>query len=150
MREKLKIAIATTLITTMLVSIGYAIIHFTLTVPNTMKLNVGYGLELWNDDGGLPHEIVTQIEWETFEKGMFRNMNFFLKNTGDVSENVVWSANVPAEWELKIFDEINVWNSGTPKTIGAGDYQKLFLQLTEISAVLGVTYTFDLTFEVTD
>jgi hypothetical protein len=143
--------IAVALIAVLSVSLVYAVVFYTLSVPNQMRLKVAYGLEL-RTPIGVP---IISYDWGEFDDGQKKYMvqegaYLKLKNTGNSVVNVVWSAIVPSEWTLVVRETGTPWNSGSIRQIPIGGELSLIIELTEVSAAAGVSYNFDLKFDITD
>ena len=150
MTSRTKYALLTLFLCVCIATTVYAVTLFTLAIPSKMRLKVGHGLELHINDAGAVGDLVTEIDWGEFEDGEIKSGLYWLVNTGDVDEKVVWSAAVPSEWSLVIEDETATWNKGDTRTIAYND--KLYVRtiMQELTAEQGVNYTFDLLFNVVD
>ena len=153
MRKISKSTFALLLIVTMLsVALAYEVLY-SLDVQNTMKLKICYGLELMDTE----FTPITSYEWGGFEIGETKQMAsdigeyVYLKNVGNTRINVTWISDCPIEWLLELGNEDNpVWLSGDTHDLGVGYVAWVYIDLTEVSAVVGLDYSFALSFEIVE
>lgn len=137
------------------VTIAFAAILYTLTIPNNMKLTASYSLALKRTTGA----IITSYTWPDFEEDETKIMHeadgyVELWNTGNTHVNVTWTSNCPSEWQVTIEATytvtFNPWTTGTIKELGTTTLNplKLKIYLTELTATAGTDYSFDLNFNV--
>lgn len=147
MQKNISLKSAVVLITIAILAtslIAYALYTFTITMH--FKLAVAYGLEMWNE---AQTEILTSIDYEEFEEGQTQIFKCYLKNVGNSPVDVYWEATIPPQW-LYQMDCPSGWFMGEAnfKTLQVGAGLLLQCQLTEVSAIVGVSYSMELAFSI--
>jgi hypothetical protein len=136
-------------------SVALAATLYSLSVSNTMRLNVSYEL-LFETDAHVP---VASVDWGGFDhleakvmKDVIGVNAVQIKNVGNTAVDVTWSSDLPSGWTLSVvylYDGTD-WISGETKTLNVNTVIDMRITLTEVSASPGVDYSFDLNFDVVD
>ena len=130
-----------------------AVVLYTLDVPNSMRLQIAYNLEFTDSTD----TVILSYDWGEFLQGQKKKMcsgigtGFVrLHNVGNMDVHVTWIADLPSQWALQMPCTGGFWVSGDTKPIVVGAYYEFKIELTEVSAVVGVDYTFTLSFQIVE
>lgn len=137
-----------------LVGVVFGVTLYSLVISNTMRLQVGHGLELRDHSGSM---IESPYDWADFSAGEMKEMSggvCHLHNVGNVLVNVAFVCdNCPVEWSLSVDGYINSnrvpWDSLLME-LDVGENKMVWIELTEVSAIAGQDYSFDISFDVVD
>jgi len=128
-------------------SVSAFTILYTLNVDMTFKVTVTRGLELQIPSG----TVVTSVDFGEVGVGASVTKSGILKNTGNSPVNVEWVV-TPSGWTqgTEWTFSITGWTEGTTKSIAVGASIPVDLVITEVNAVVGVTYSASLSFNVVE
>lgn len=62
-----------------------ALVYYNMQINMTWKVELNYGLELWNED---KTQKISSIDFGTIPKGGLATGNFYVKNTGNIAAKV--------------------------------------------------------------
>lgn len=133
---------AVLLVLLVLMSMAFAVVLYTLTIPMQFRVSLAMGLELWNSDKTAK---VTSITWSDFARDETKTQTFYIKNVGNKDANCTLSLGVYDTSAWLITDTF-----GEQLVLKDGFSSAFTISITEIDAISDGYYGCDLAFEIVD
>jgi hypothetical protein len=124
------------------VSMAFATVLYTLTVPMQFRVSLALGLELWDST---KTNKITLVTWSDFVRGETKVQTFYIKNTGNKDANctLVLGSYQTSAWLIT--------HTFANQTVLKNGFSEVFtISIKEIDAISDGYYTCDLAFKIVD